>query len=169
VRPIHVLFSLLTAGCVSAPPSAELAAPSPRFDAFRFFAGRTQGEGEVRAIFSRKNALRVEGDGRLQADGTLILDQLIERGGAKPERRQWRIREAAPGRYRGTLSSATGPVVGRTDGNVLKLRYRLKQGGLEVRQRLTLEPGGRIAINRLTLRKFGLPVATVEETIRKVD
>lgn len=169
MRFIAIIFPLLTASCVSAPPVQRLAAGGPPFDAVRFFEGRTQGSGQVRALMSSAHSVTVAGDGRVEADGTLVLDQLIEREGAQPERRQWRIREVATAVYRGTLSSATGPVVGRREGNRLHLRYRLKAGGFSVRQWIYLQPDGRSAVNRLTLRKFGMPVAAVEETIRKAD
>ena len=169
MRLIPVMFLLLAASCVSAPPVRRLSAAEPAFDAVQFFQGRTQGKGEVRTLMSSRRDVTVEGEGRQEADGTLVLDQLIEREGARPERRQWRIREVAPAVYRGTLSSAEGPVLGRRDGNRLYLRYRLKAGGLSVRQWIYLQPVGRTAMNRLTISKFGMPIAAIEETIRKVD
>jgi hypothetical protein len=85
-----------------------MSAPAPSFDAVGFFQGRTRGEGELKVVLSRAARVKVEGQGRREADGTLVLDQLIDRDGAEPERRQWRIREVAPSRYRGTLTSAEG-------------------------------------------------------------
>ena len=55
------------------------------------------------------------------------------------------------------------------DGNRLHLRFTTTDGGLDAEQWLYLQPGGRVALNRMVLRKFGLPVATLDETIRKVD
>jgi hypothetical protein len=167
MRAFPMMFLMLP-GCVSAPPVDALSAPSPSFDAIRFFEGRTRGDGEARVALSSVSKLTVQGSGRIEPDGTLVLDQLIERQGAEPEQRQWRIREVTPGSYRGTLSTAEGPVAGRAEGNRLHLRYKLASG-LDVRQWIYLQPGGRTAINRLTLSKFGVPVAAVEETIRKVD
>jgi hypothetical protein len=60
-------------------------------------------------------------------------------------------------------------VTGEVAGNVLNLRYRLVEGGVSVEQTITAPPGGRTAHNRMTFRRFGLSVATVEETIRRVD
>ena len=60
-------------------------------------------------------------------------------------------------------------MTGELTGNVLHLRYRLVEGGVSVNQTITLQPGGRTAQNRMTFRRFGLNVATVEETIRKVE
>jgi hypothetical protein len=41
--------------------------------------------------------------------------------------------------------------------------------GVEVEQQLRLQPDGRTLLNHLTARKWGMPVAWLEETIRKLD
>jgi hypothetical protein len=71
-----------------------------------------------------------------------------------------------PGRYTGTLSDADGPVTGLVTGNRLRLSFRMR-GGMDVDQWLTLAPGGRWARNVLRVSKFGMTVATLDETIRK--
>jgi hypothetical protein len=43
------------------------------------------------------------------------------------------------------------------------------RGGLDVDQQLTLQGDGKTLLNRLHVRKFGVRVAVVEETIRKLD
>ena len=53
-------------------------------------------------------------------------------------------------------------------GNQLHLRYKLK-GGLNIEQWLSFDPGGRSASNRITVRKLGFSVASLNETIRKAD
>ncbi len=152
--------------------SAELAAQRPAapvFDPISFFAGRTEGRGVVKVALSPKRTLVVQGSGRTQPDGALILDQVVQREGKQPEQRQWRIKEVAAGRYAGTLTDARGPVTGVVNGNVLKLRYRLKNGGLAAEQTLHLQPDGRTVLNRMEVSKLGITIAEVEETIRKLD
>lgn len=151
------------------PPHKDLAAPAPPFRPEEFFLGRTQGKGTIKAALSRRSALAVEGVGHLAADGTFVLDQKVQREGHALERRQWRIRRLRDGRYAGTLSDASGPVVGEVQGNCLRFRYKTKSGGMQVEQFVYLQPGGRVALNRMTVRKLGMTFATVEETIRKVD
>ena len=165
--PVALLASLALAACVSAPPDARLEAPAPAFDAVRFFDGRTRGEGELKTALSRARAVHVAGSGHVEADGTLVLDQSVAREGAKPERREWRIRPDGHGRYTGTLSDAAGTVTGETVGNRLHLAFPMK-GGLRAEQWLYLQPDGQTAINRMTIRKFGVPVAALRETIRRV-
>ena len=41
------------------------------------------------------------------------------------------------------------------------------KGGLKAEQVLTIQPGGRTLVNRMTVRKFGIPVAHVDEVITK--
>jgi hypothetical protein len=43
------------------------------------------------------------------------------------------------------------------------------KGGLGVDQQLTLQGDGRTLLNRMRVKKFGLEVATLKETIRKLD
>lgn len=138
------------------------------FPVARFFAGRTEGQGLLRVIMSGSRAIRVSSRGRLQPDGQIMLDQLIHEQDRPPRTRSWRLREVAPGRYAGTLSDAAGPVTGTAAGNRLHLSFPLR-GGLLVDQWLTLAPDGRSARNILRVRKFGLTVGALDETIRRLD
>lgn len=165
---LGLLAAALLGGCSATSPAPELAAPAPVFLAERFFLGRTAGEGSLKIVFKDAQSIRVEGRGRLQPDGTLILDQMVWRGGTAPKQRQWRIRTVAPGRYRGRLTDATDEIVGETHGNLLHLSYPMK-GGVHAEQWLYLQPDGRTALNRMRITKLGMPVARLDETIRKVD
>ena len=78
------------------------------------------------------------------------------------------MRSVGGGRYSATLTDATGPVIGTVEGNVMSLAFPAK-GGLRIRQVLTLATDGRSAKNRLTIRKFGIVVAILEETIEHID
>ncbi len=163
-----VLGSALLAACSAAGPDESLQAPSPRFDPAVFFAGRTAGVGTVDIVMRSAEPLRVQGAGRVEPDGTLVLDQIVRRGARKPQQRQWRFRPLGPGRYGGTLTDATGPVSAQVDGNRLHLRYAMK-GGVQAEQWLYLQRDGRTALNRMAIRKFGMVVARIDETIRKLD
>lgn len=168
-RSFAALALLLLAGCLAGPRAPELAAPAPQFDPLRFFAGATRGEGVLEIILSGKKRVEVEGSGRIAPDGTLVLDQVVRLEGDPPRTRQWRLRRIAPDRYAGTLTDAEGPVTGLVDGNALHLRYVLADDGLRADQWLYLQPGRETALNRLTLSRFGIRVARLEETIRTVD
>ena len=144
------------------------AAAAPPFPVVPFFEGRTEGQGTLKIALSGAKPIRVQSRGRTEPDGTLVLVQNVEEAGKPARTRTWRIRETAPGQYTGTLSDATGPVQARATGNLLRISYRMK-GGFDVSQVLTLQTGGRSARNVMTVRKFGLPIGKLEETIRKLD
>lgn len=147
---------------------AALAAPAPAFDVAAFFSGRTAGEGTLDVVFKDPVPVRVEGRGRMLVDGTLVLDQIVARGEKPPQRREWRIRQVAPGRWQGYLSDATDLVQAETEGNQLRIRYPMSEG-LWATQYLYLQPDGRTALNRMSITKLGVKVGALEETIRKLD
>jgi hypothetical protein len=166
MRATILLMPVLAAACVAAPPRGGLAAPDPVFSAERFFSGRTEGEASLKIIFKHSQPVRVHGVGHVEPDGTLVLVQQVEQAGKPPSRREWRIRPDGPGRYTGTLTGATGIVTGKVAGNRLSLRFSGK-GGLHYRQWLYLESGGQVARNRMTVRKMGIRVASLSETITR--
>ena len=162
-----MLVALPLAACVATPPTARLAAPTPAFDPLAFFTGRTHGDGMLVTAFGKPHAVRVEGTGTVQRDGTLLLDQDVAEAGKPVRHRRWHIRATGGGRYAGTLSDARGAVAGVASGNRLTLRFTIAHG-LRITQRLFLQPGGQSSINRLVVTKFGLPFARLDETIRKL-
>jgi len=161
------MISILIPAVLAAAQPAAAARPAFRPDLF--FAGRTQGRGTVKiATSSRPRILEVEGVGRTEADGVLVLDQLVRLDG-KATRRSFRIRRAADGSWEGTLTDAAGPVAASVAGDTLRLSYRMKRAGMRMNQTLTLLPGGRTVLNRARVTMLGVPVARIEETIEKRD
>ena len=134
----------------------------------RFFVGRFEGTGTVHIIFSGRQTVRDVGRGRIGPDGALLIEQVVQQQGAEPRRRSWRLTRSGPNRFTGTITDVRGQVAGEIRGNVLYLRYRSTHGP-SVEQWITLHPGGRTAHNRMVFRRFGINVATVEETIRRLD
>ena len=156
--PAWLLAGLLLA----AAPAA--ASPAPE----QFFVGRTEGVGTVSVMLSRRHSVRDRSRGRIEQRGTLVLDQIVEEEGKPPRRSRWRLTRSGGNRITGTISDARSPVTGEVAGNVIHLRYRGAEGP-SVEQWITLQPGGRTATNRMVFRRFGLVVATLESTIRRVD
>ncbi len=165
VRCLTMRAALIVLALFATAASAK--PPPPEFDAIRFFEGGTRGDGLFKVILRGSHRVTVQGRGRIEGD-TLILDQIVTREGTAPKSRQWRIRATAPGRYTGTLTDAKGPITGETTGDRLHLRYT-STGGFAVEQWLTLSPDGRSAQNRLTAKRFGVTVASLDETIVKTD
>jgi hypothetical protein len=163
----HSLALALAATAAGAATVQPPSASSATLDPIAFFTGRSQGEGTVDTLLAKPVKLLVESVGRIEGD-SLILDQTIREGAEPPRNRRWIMRPVAPGRYTGTLTDAVGPVNVTVAGPRATIRYRMR-GGLDVDQQLTLQAGERTLLNRLHVRKFGIKVATVEETIRKID
>ena len=163
---IRLFFlSLALTGCSVAAPAP--AAP-PTFNPLEFFTGPSRGEGTLKVLTRPSVPLRVESEGRSDGKGGIILDQIVREGSKPARQRTWVLRPTSPTTMTGTITDNPGPVSGLLDGNRLMLNYRMK-GGLKAEQVLTIQPGGRSLINRMTVRKFGIPVAHVDEVITKVD
>jgi hypothetical protein len=154
----------LSAG--DAPASAQGTA-ARTFDPVEFFSGRTEGTGSLDTITASPKATHVTGVGTMRAGGLFVLDQTVDIAGDPTRHRQWQLRETAPGQFRGSLSDAKTPVTASVTGNRLRIRYTLRDG-VGVDQTLTLAADGRSAANTMKLRKFGIGVGTLTETIRKV-
>ena len=154
------------AGCATSPQLP--AASGETLDPIAFFDGRSHGEGKLDKLIGETVAVSVDSVGRRSGD-TLVLDQSIREGDKEPRTRRWIIRRIAPALYSGSLSEAEGPVSMTIEGPRALIRYRMRDGGLQVEQQLALQPDGRTLLNRLAVHKFGVRVATLRETIRKSD
>lgn len=158
------LFLLLaTAGCAGTGNLAALQAPTPTFDPVAFFTGHTHGDGMLTLPMSAAKPTLVEGHGHMEG-ATLVLDQRVKRADKPATTREWRLHAVGSGHWAGTLSDATGPVIGTVEGNRFHVRFTLKHA-MTAEQWMYLQPGGAALINRLVVRKFGVPVAHLNETI----
>jgi hypothetical protein len=173
IAPDHrfALASLLATGMMGLTagdaPLAAQGANNRTFDPVVFFSGRTEGNGTLDTITDPPKATRQTGVGAMRRDGTFVLDQTVDIEGDPTRQRQWLLREIGPGRFRGTLSDARGAVTSTVTGNRVRIRYTLKDG-YGVDQTLTLSADGRSAFNNMKLKKFGITVGTIRETIRKI-
>jgi hypothetical protein len=150
-----------------APARAQAEGPARAFDPIAFFSGRTDGVGKLDQVMASPKATHVMGTGSVRPGGLFVIDQTVEVEGDPVKHRQWRLRQTTPGHFSGTLSDASGPVTGVVTGNRMQIGYTMK-GGMKVQQVLTLAPDGRSLGNSMKIRKFGIVVATVIETIRKL-
>lgn len=157
------VLALALAGCAADPPLP--ADPAATLDPIAFFAGASAGDGTLRIIFDDPQPIRVESRGRRNSD-TLVLDQSIREGDKPARQRRWIMQRTAPGRYTGSLTDASGPVAVAVEGPRATISYRMKNG-MAVRQQLALQKGGRVILNRLEVRRFGVRLAVLDETIRK--
>ncbi len=157
-----ILAAALLASCAEAP------APAQKFDPQTFFTGPTRGEGTLKILLRPSVPIRVETEGRPDGRGGMVLEQTVHEGSKPPRQRRWVLRPTSPTTLTGTITDTPGPIRGRLSGNRLFLNYTMK-GGLKTDQVLTMQPGGRTIVNKMTVRRLGIVVARVEETIRKLD
>lgn len=150
----------------SAALNAQSAAAPARFDPAAFFTGLTESEGTLSQIFASDRATRVSTFGTRQRNGEMVLEQDVTIGDEPTRHRVWRLRETTPGRFTGTISDAADDLEGSLSGNTLTLTYTM-DNNLGVHQVITAQPGGQSARNVMRIRRFGITVARLEETIRR--
>jgi hypothetical protein len=111
---------------------------------------------------------RSVGHGEIEPDGSLILVQRVEDEGRAPYLRRWEIRQTGAGRFQGSMSEATSPVAIQQVGARYRFTFKMK-GNLSVEQWLAPLPGGLSASSNMTVRKFGLAVASSTAVVRKIS
>jgi len=162
-------LALAAAGLAGCADVADLPAdPAATLDPIQFFAGRSHGEGRLHIVFSADQRVRVDSFGRPDGKRGLILEQIIRQGAEPARKRIWRMRRAGTNRFTGQLTDAAGAVEIEAAGPRATIRYTMKNG-LAVTQQLALQRDRRTVLNRLELSRFGIRVARLDETIRKLD
>ena len=156
-------------GCLPRFTTQPIQAPEPVFDPMVFFAGRTNGEGALDLRFGAKRTLRVDGMGRMEPDGSFRLDQTVAYADSSVEKRFWILRRVNATHYAATLSDAKGDVSAEVKGNLLHLRYLVRQPAVYVEQWLYLQPGGRTVDNQMQVTVLGVPWARLSETITRAE
>lgn len=145
-----------------------IAAPAQAaFNPVEFFRGRTHGDGTLKIIFQSAKAISVDSLGSTEADGSLLLKQVIHEPAKPPRVRYWRMRQTGPNSFAGTLTDAAGPVQVDIAANSVRIRYTGKDH-LDFDQLLT-PAGPREVHNVMKVRRFGFTVAHFDEIIRKLD
>ena len=133
----------------------------------QFFNGKTEMVSTIKVIMKKPFRSRAVGTGRILSDGSLSLAQQVFDEGQPTKQRNWKIRQIAYGHYAGSMTEAVGPVeVDEIDGRY-RFNYKMK-GNLAVEQWLTPIAGGNAAKSVLTVRKFGMKVASSTGIIKRV-
>ncbi len=161
--PIMLVLSACLSGFDGSVPTTA----APPFRPEQFFAGPTHGRGLLATRFKADRPFHVTGSGRVESDGTFVLDQTITYADGATDTRSFRIHRVNEHDYKGTLSGVSGPVSGRASGNTLHLTYTIRKPGITMDQWIYLQPDGRTALNRATVRILGVPVAHLSEIITR--
>ena len=163
---------LSVGGCLAGHPRLT-ASDAPVFWPEVFFDGPSHGTGTLRIRGRGSRPVHVVSQGQRQPDGRFRLEQTITIGDDAPHTRTWTMQRDADGHVAATLTDARGPVHVTVRGAELRIRYRM--GAVTtMSQRLVLRPGGQSAlsqrptvVNLATVRMLGVPVARLEEVIRR--
>ena len=145
--------------------TAAAAAAHAAFNPVEFFRGRSHGDGTLKVIFSSTERITTDNVGRPEKDGSLVLEQVIHEPGKPPRTRYWRMRQAAPNRFEGTLTDAASPVRVDVTEKGIRIRYTA-QNHLNFDQMLTPVSPTEVH-DTIRVSRFGIVVAHFEETIRK--
>ncbi len=164
---VGLLASLL--GACAAPPAAPVAATAPPLVLEAFFPGRTEGEGVFTNSWTgseRRFHVVIDGawDGR-----TLTLVEDFAYADGEKDRKTWRLTRTGPGVFEGTREDVVGKARAWTDGNVVRLEYKVEIAGwtVDFSDVLALRDDGSL-VNRATVGKWGLRVGRVELFLRRV-
>jgi hypothetical protein len=156
-------FALCAAAAFCSPASAV-----PLEHPLRFFEGRTESVGTMKAIMRKTHRVESIGHGTIGPDGALTLIQLVRDEGEAPHQRVWHIRQVGPTKFAGTMSEASGPILIEQVGDGYRFRFNLK-GGMAAEQWLIPNRDGSSGSSVLTVRKFGMTVARSDATVRKLS
>lgn len=153
--------------------SADYAAQTPAFDIRRELVGAILCEGVIFGPTGRVSARFVA---RMQADwqgSTCRMTEDFTYDSGATQAREWTLRLGNDGTIRATAPDLVGEGQGRQAGSAVRLGYRLRlpddAGGhvLNVSDWMYLAPNGTI-INRSQFRKYGIKVAELVATMRRV-
>lgn len=133
----------------------------------RFFEGRTESVGTIKAMMKTTHRVESIGHGTIDADGALTLIQQVRDEGEAPHQRVWHIRKVGPTKFAGTMSEAEGPISIEQVGDGYCFRFNIR-GGLAAEQWLIPNRDGNSGLSLLTVRKFGITVARSKATIRRL-
>ena len=162
--PSSLVLALLSPATSQAGATRPERLVSPLF----FFEGATQSDGTLSVAMHKPTSTRSSGIGAIAADGSLSLVQHVQDQGTAPHMRHWVVQQIFPGHFTGSMSEATSPVTIDQVGNRYRFRFTMR-GALSVEEWLTPLAGGRSASDELSVRKFGIEVASSRGMIRKVD
>lgn len=166
-----VATALAVAGCAG-PQPARYASQKPALDLRRYFDGRVDAWGVVTdrsgAVVRRFTVALV---GRWQGDEGVLEEDFVFSDGEK-QRRVWRIRQVAAGRYEGRADDVVGVAIGEQSGNALRWRYTLALPVDGHTWHIQFDDwmflvDDKVLLNRATMSKFGIRVGEVTLSFRK--
>ncbi len=158
-------------GC-AAPQLADYAGETPRLDLRQYFNGTldawgvfTDRAGKVVKRFTVVMQCSWQGD-----EG--VLDEAFTYSDGSRQRRVWRLKQLADGRYTGRAGDVVGEASGQQQGNAFHWRYTLalpvdgKVYEVEMDDWMYLMDG-RVMLNKASMSKFGVRLGEVTLSFTK--
>ena len=170
-RAAMLAAAALLAGC-AAPEVTEYAREQPVLDMRAYFNGRVDGWG----LFTDRSGKVVKRftvvmDCRWQGDEGVLDEDFTYSDGSR-QRRVWRVRKLADGRYTGRAEDVVGEATGRASGNALRWNYTLalpvdgRTWHVQMDDWMYLVDG-EVMVNRTAMRKFGIHLGDVTLSFRR--
>lgn len=152
----------------------DYARDTPRFDLREHLNGAIKCEGVIYGPLGRV-ASRFSGDFEARWQGNRgIMREHFDYDSGNSQDREWRLELGNDGSIRAEADDLVGPGHGQQMGSAARLNYRIRlpkeAGGhvLSVTDWMYLAPGG-VVVNRSQFRKFGITVAELVATMRRVE
>lgn len=170
-RAMVLASAALLAGC-AAPDVTHYAREQPVLDMRAYFNGRVDGwglftdrSGEVVKRFTVVMDCRWSGD-----EG--VLDEDFTYSDGTKQRRIWRVRKLADGRYVGRADDVVGEAAGQASGNTLRWNYTLalpvegRTWHVQMDDWMHLVDS-EVLLNRTAMSKFGIHLGDVTLSFRR--
>jgi len=164
-RSLALALALVVGACAPDAPDSPRTGTA-QLDPIAYFTGRAEGRATLHKLVGAGETILVHSSGRSDGKGGVLLDQRIEEPGKSERTRHWHLVPTGGSGFAGTLTDANGPVVASVAGPRLDIAFPMN-GGLKAKQVLVLRADGKTLDNRLTVTKFGLRLAYLDEVIVK--
>lgn len=174
LRMAHIAIAALMLAFL-APAIAGAREGGPKLVLEDWFRGRTTGTGSLAipiAGIRRDFTLTTRGTWNAATRTFTLVEDFVFADGER-DRKTWRFRRTAPGRYVGTREDSVGPAEVFEDGNAVRMRYRLAVRGrdgatttLGFDDILYLRPDG-VLVNEASVTWLGLPVGSTRVEFRR--
>lgn len=158
----------------SAQRPEDYARGTPRFDLREHLNGAIRCEGVIYGPLGRV-ASRFSGDFEASWQGNRgVMREHFDYDSGNSQDREWRLELGNDGSIRAEADDLVGQGHGQQTGSAARLNYRIRlpkeAGGhvLSVTDWMYLAPGG-VVVNRSQFRKFGITVAELVATMRRVE
>lgn len=145
---------------------------SGRFELTTFLEGRTGAWGVFEDRFGRlRRRFNVEMYGRWQGEAFVLDESFVYDTGERDER-TWCVMPRGGGRFTATCPDCVGSAEGESDGQTIRMRYRfllrLPSGVISVDfDDRIYRMGDTIAVNRATMRKWGVKLGELSLFFRR--